>query len=364
MHLRARDGATPPSTVEDQEMAATLLAGLDGSRSAEEIIELVPDHRFQAHKMLSDFVRDRVVRPVDCNEMLEIAEELEQSDPDRAWLLIERALESEPHHVDLLAAKARLAAQLDEPTMAVDAHKLLAHLHLEAEQPEDAHAALLAGQKLAPNDASLWERSLDLAISQGRLDDGLHLVDLYRKPGLHARARAVLDRLLTVEPDATDLHLEFARTCVDCGEPRAAITHLANRAKALVGASAYDAARELYSEILEVEPNHKEAAVAIDMIDRQEFERRRLRRRRALHHTVFGAIAVVIGLLVCCEVVARIEYTAARSLISSERMLEQGHHQDALAVYQQLAAQNPFAITTWFELPTLIADLEARLDER
>jgi tetratricopeptide (TPR) repeat protein len=238
-------------------------------------------------------------------------------------------------------------------------------LSIEAGRPNEARTALAAAQLLAPTDASLWERSLDLAVSQGRPEDarrdGLRLVELLRKPGLHARAKAVLSRLLTVDPEDDDLHVEFARTAVDCGDAKEGVRHLTGRAKELISARSYADARELYGEILAIEPGHKEASVAIEMIDEQEFERRLERRRRMRQTAITAAIVALIGLFVCCDVLARIDYAATRSLISSERMIERNMHADALALYRQLRAEHPLAVTAWFDLPGVIEDLEQRI---
>jgi tetratricopeptide (TPR) repeat protein len=191
----------------------------------------------------------------------------------------------------------------------------------------------------------------------------MRLVELYRGPGLHARAKAVLDRLLCVEPDAIDLHVEFARSCVDCGEPDAAVKHLARRGKSLVGAGNYVAARTLYSEILAIDPNHQEAAVSVEMIDKEEFARRRERRRRVLLAAATAAIAAVLGAFLCFEVLARIAAVETRALISREYMIERGHYDDAILLWRRFAEEHPLAVTSWFEVPAGIGELEARREE-
>jgi tetratricopeptide (TPR) repeat protein len=191
----------------------------------------------------------------------------------------------------------------------------------------------------------------------------MRLVELYRGPGLHPRARAVLDRLLCVEPDAIDLHVEFARTCVDCGEADVAVKHLARRGKALVGAGNYVAARTLYGEILAIDPNNDEAAVSVEMIDKEEFARRRERRRRVLLALTTAGCAAVLGAFVCFEVLARIACIEVRSLVSREYMIERGQYDDAIAVWRRVADEHPLAATTWFDVPAWIADLEARREE-
>jgi tetratricopeptide (TPR) repeat protein len=367
MHFRAREGARVRGEAEDQELATELLKALDGSRSALEVVGMFPDRRFLAYKLLADLVRDRAARPVTGDDLLKLAVGAAAADEPRARMLVRRGLDSEPHHEGLLAAEAKFAERLDDASGAAAAHKLLAHLHAEAGRTEEAVSALEQAKRLTPNDPTLWERTLQLALAQGRREDGLRdgmqLVALYRGPGLHARAKAVLERLLRVEPDAIDLHLEFARTAVDCGAAAEGIKHLARRGKALVGAGNYVAARTIYAEILAIDPNHNEATISIEMIDKEEFAHRRERRRRVLFATGLGTTAAAFGTALVLEVSARIACIEARSLLSRERVIEQGHYQDAIAVWQRVRSDHPWTPTAWFDLPRQIADLEERAAE-
>ena len=367
MHFRVRPGQKAPADCEDAETAASLLQLLDGSRSALELVAMFPDRRFLAWKLLAELVRDHVARPASGDDLLALVKAAEHDDPQRARLLAQRALDSEPHHLQLLAAEAALAEQLGDKNAATAAHKLLAHLHLEAGRADEALTALTEGKRLSPADPSLWERSLQLALTQGRRQDalreGLRLVELHRGPGLHARAKAVLDRLLSVEPNAIELHVEFARSCVDCGTSDEAVKHLARQGKVLVGAENYVGARTLYGEILAIDPNHREAAVSIEMIDKEEFARRRARRRRWAMVASTACAGLMLGTLACLDVVARVACIEARSLIARERMVEHGHHRDALAVWERLRAEHPFSLVRWLEVPREIADLQDRIAE-
>lgn len=368
MHFRVREGARAPAGAEDAELASQLMQALDGSRSALEVVAMFPDRRFFAYKLLGELVRDRIARPVTGDDLLALATALGDEDTARARQLVRRGLDSEPHHQGLLELDAKLAHELGDSAGAASAHKLLAHLHSEAGRTDQAATELEAAKQLTPNDPSLWERTLQLALAQGRrhdcVRDGMRLVELYRGPGLHTRAKAVLDRLLVVEPDDVDLHVEFARTTVDCGEPEAAVRHLARRGKSLVGAGNYVAARTLYSEILAIDPAHTEAAVSIEMIDKEEFARRRERRRRVLFGIGMAATLAFVGTFVALEVLARVACVEMRSLISRERMIERGQYDEAIAVWQRVRSEHPLAPSAWFDVPRAIADLEERREEQ
>ena len=52
----------------------------------------------------------------------------------------------------------------------------------------------------------------------------------------------------------------------------------------------------------------------------------------------------------------RVACIEARSLIARERMVEHGHHRDALAVWERLRAEHPFSLVRWLEVPREIAE--------
>jgi len=59
----------------------------------------------------------------------------------------------------------------------------------------------------------------------------------------------------------------------------------------------------------------------------------------------------------------RVACIEARSLIARERMVEHGHHRDALAVWERLRAEHPFSLVRSLEVPREIADLQDRIAE-
>lgn len=367
MHFQVRSGARCPAEIEDPEFAAQILEALDGSRSVKEVADLFPHRRFLCHKLLADFARDRIARPTGTEDLLALAQAAEENDPGRARQLVRRALEREPHHLELLAAEARLAEALDDDAAAAEARKLMAHLHLEGGRSDEALQELDRAKKLAPTDASLWERSLALLLAQGRRDeaigDGLQLVAMHRGPGLHVRAKEVLERLLRVAPDDDQLHVELARCRVDCGESQEAVKQLARRGKVLVQKQDYVNARLLYEEILDIEPGNREATVSIEMIDKEIYQRRRERKRRLVRLFLTGLGVASFGAASCVELAAQFAAVETHSLISKERMIEQRQYEDAIVLWNAMRERHRFSLTAAFEVPRYVADLRARQQE-
>lgn len=365
MHFQVRDGAHCREDVEDPELAAQLLQQLDGSSSIKEVADRFPFQRFLACKLLAEFVRDRVARPTSADDLRAIAHEAEANDPARARQLVRRGLDSEPHHPGLLAAEARLAEALGEPAAAAAASKLLAHLHLETGHTEEALQQLENGKRLTPADPTIWERTLTLALTQGRRQDalaeGMQLVQLYRAPGLHSRAKDVLERLLKVEPDSVELHIEHARTRVDCGESADAVKSLLRQGKVLIGQEDYDSARALYEEALDIEPGNREASLSIEMIDQEIFKRRRERKRRAVRILIASCTGLLLGMLLVIEIVARVTYVEVRSLIARERMIEEQRYAEVIALLERVRTDHPLTPTALLEIPRHIADLQQQL---
>lgn len=367
MHFQVRTGASSRHDVEDPELADAILQALDGSRSVKEIADLFPNRRFLTYKLLADFVKDRVARPTSADDLLAIAAQTEALVPARARQLVRRGLDSEPHHLELLGAEARLAEALGDYNAAAAACKLMAHLLLDAGNTADGLQRLEQAKRLTPSDPAIWDRTLTLALTQGRrqdaVEEGLRLVELYRAPGLHSRAKEVLDRLLKVDPESVEVNVEYARARVDCGEAAEGVKHLARRGKAFIGRENYLAARTLYEEILQIEPANREAALSIEMIDKEIFARRRERKRRAIRLCVNVACALVGGLLLWCEVAARMAFVETRSLISRELMIETGQYRDAIVLLRRLCDDHPLALTAKWDVPRWIADLELRLGD-
>ncbi|HZN40221.1 MAG TPA: DUF4388 domain-containing protein [Planctomycetota bacterium] len=367
LHFQVRDGARLKDDVEEPALAEQILKALDGSRSVKEVANLFPNRRFLTYKLIADFVGERIARPTGAGDLLEFARRIEAVDAERARKLVRRGLDSEPHNAELLAVESRLAEELQDAVGAAAAHKVLAHMHLEAGRTDAALVALNAAKKLTPTDPTLWERTLALALQQGRrqdaLHEGMHLVKLYRAPGLHNKAQEVLGKLVQIEPDSHALHVEYARSMVDSGQSQEAVKHLGKRGKMLIAKEDYVTARSLYEEILHIEPGNEEATVSVEMIDKENFAKRRERKRRAIRMVLTIAGMLLLGTMIGIELIGRSAYNDTRSLISRERMIEQGLYHEAISLLNTVKLEHPFALTTLLDIPRMIADLEERAHE-
>ncbi len=359
-----RDGVELPADLEEPEMAAKLLAALDGGRNVKETVDLFPSCRLLAYSYVARFVRDRLARPAAAEDLATVASSLETTDPQHARRVVGRGLEVEPHHLHLLELEGRLAKRLKEPKAAAAAAKVMAHVFLEAGDTARSREALDQARLLDPTDAAVRERILALDLDEGRfaeaVQDGMKLVALYRAPGLHAKAKEVLARLVEADPKSLQLRLELARTLVDSGAPEEAIEGLLRHGKKLVAAENYVDARMVYEELLSIAPSHKEARRSLEMIDQQIFKHRRERRRRIQRLTLAVLCLIAFGRLAWLEVAAQIDLEKTTSEVSREELIEQRKYADAIAKYEELAERNRFTWTARYCVSKRIEELKAK----
>jgi tetratricopeptide (TPR) repeat protein len=364
VHFIARETAECSDQITDPGIGAALLAALDGTRSVTEVVDLFPSQRFMTFQVLSELIRDRLVRAAEADDLVNVAGSVSDSDPERARKIIARGLEAEPHHMGLLTLEAELAEEQGQAAAAASALKMIAHLEIEAGRIEEAKDRLEHAKLLTPSDTAIWERTLTLALQQGRRQDavaeGLTLTDLYRAPGLHAKAREVLERLLKVEPDSIQLRLEHARTQVDSGDSQEAVRGLARFGKALVGSESYAAARLFYEEILAIEPGNREATLCLELIDKETYARRRERKRRVVRYTVASALVALASTALFLETSARIDLVETTSRVDQDRLLEEGRFEQAIRLFEEVAERHPCTATSFFDVRRRLSDLRLR----
>jgi tetratricopeptide (TPR) repeat protein len=363
-HYLAPEGFDPEGEG-DADFAREVLARLDGTRSVREAVKSFPHRRFEAYELIVRMIEAQVVRGLGPDDLVELAQELADNDEDLSWQVILDGLVAHTHHLGLLRAKVKLAAERKEEKAAAEALKVIAHVQLEAGDRKGALGELMRAGELDPDDPAIWERTLELAVADGRneqaLAHGMRLVRLYRAPGLHSRACEVLEALVRLEPDRWDIQRELARSRADCGNSSSAVAGLERYGKKLLAKEEYKDARRVQEEILRLVPGRKEAQQTIEMIDSHVFERRRSWRRRMLRRTALVlAVAAVVAVAVL-DGRARLDYARTNSEVSRDNLIEDHQYSEAIARFAAVRARHPYAPATYFDLRRRIADLEQKL---
>lgn len=352
-----------PGAGED-ELAAALLAGLDGTRSVAEALAAFPHRRFDAYRVLSDLIEAGAVRLARPEDLLRMARERAKREPERAWTLLERALEGAPQERELLVERALLGEGLGKLEEAAEALKVLAHLHLEAGRADEGRARLEDAKRVAPADPAVWEKSYRLALSQGRradaLADGRHLAELYRPPGLHRKAALVLAELTELAPEDFGLCRELAHELADAGDSAPALAALEAFARAALGRGDDRGARAALEEVLRFDAGREDARASIARIDEGLYERRRRRRERLRRSALWLALAALALFAAAREAVARRALAGAERAIARGEWIEAKSYERAAAALEAVARAHPWTSTALFDVPRLVTELRAK----
>jgi tetratricopeptide (TPR) repeat protein len=348
----------------DAELAQALLARLDGTRSVREAVKTFPHRRFEAYDLFVKLIEAGAVHALGPDDLVGLAEQLADAHGDEAWQVILDGLVAHTHHLGLLRAKVRLAGERDEKKSAAEALKLIAHVQLEAGDRRGALAELMRAGEFDPDDTAVWERTLELALADERHDEalehGLRLVQLYRKPGLHSRACAVLETLVRLDPERWDLQRELARSRADCGNSTTAVAGLERFGKKLLAREEYREARRVQEEILRLVPGRKEAQQTLEMIDSRVYERRRAWRRSMLGRAALAAAGLFLTALAVLDARARLDYSRANRAVSRESLIEERRYDEAIARFEEVRARHPYALASLFDVRRRIRDLEEK----
>ena len=368
MHFVAIDPDRIPEEIEHPEVAKQLLSRLDGSRSVAEVVQTFGVHSFLAHCTLAQLVKERVVRTVESSDLAEKATSLKGKDPKRALQIVRRARETEPRNPNLLALEADLCEAIGDKSGAAAATKILAHIHLERGDNDRGRKLLEKAVAFDPDDTAVWEKSLGLAIEEGRVEDavreGMSLVELYRAPGLHSRASEVLERLRELKPDDLDLSLEWARSRTAAGDPKSAVAELLRLGKVWVGRESYAGAARLFEGALDIEPGNEIAKKYHDKIENDQIRQRRERGRRFRRRLRNAVATVCLLTLLVFEMWARVDVAEATTEISDKRWIEMRQYQRAHDRLQEVAEQYWFTPTRFIELRTQLRTLEDRIAQQ
>lgn len=338
---------------------------LDGSRSVTEIIAAFPHRRFEAYQLIADLAEAQTIRLAAPTEMNKLIQELSRHDRERAMALLERGLTANPRNLNLLCTKALLAEELGELEQASEALKVAVHLQLEAGLAADARKGLDRLKELGPEDPFVWERSLDLAVQEGRTEDALadaeQLVELFTGPGLFKKAAAVLERMVELSDGAWEHVKALAHARADAGERAEAVNGLEEYGAAELARENYPFAHKVYDEILAIDPECERAKETIDEIKSGELARKKALWRKLKARAILALCALAALGALGHEILARRAYVEVQQEVARRGLIESGHYADALLLYTEMRASYPWATVSLYDVRQQITDLEAKI---
>jgi len=338
---------------------------LDGSRSVTEIVAAFPHRRFEAYQVLADLAETQAIRLAAATEMNKLIQELSRHDRTRALQLLDRGLAASPRNLNLLCTKALLAEELGELEEASEALKVAVHLQLEAGAMADARKGLDRLKTLGPDDPFVWERSMELAIQEGRkedaLEDGEQLVELYTGPGLFKKAATVLERMVELSDGAWEHVKALAHARADAGDRDEGVAGLEEYGAARLAEENYAFAHKVYEEILQLDPDCESARETIQEIKSGELARKKALWRKIKSRTVLGLCAALALFGLAYEVMARRAYVEAQGEVTRRALIESGHYAEALEVYARMRARYPWATVSLYDVSRQISELETKI---
>ena len=366
IHYELAREPSSASSPEATKLLRQLAPLLDGTRSIGEVAARFPHRRFEVYELLAQLAETRTIRRCDPGELGKRVLELARRDKARAWELLARGLELDPHNLTLLTTKAALAEKLGDVEQACEALKMVAHLELEGGGSAGARAALDRLKKLDKDDPFVWEKSFDLALAEERADDavadGKRLVELYRGPGLDKKAAAVIERLFETGAQNWDLVREFAQLRAAARDVRGAVQVLEKYGKERLREEAYPLAQRAYEEMLVLDPYNKRAKQALEEITSGALVKKRAKWRKLRRRLVVAAVCVVVLPWLTYESLARRACMNVTRTMLSERWIEDGRFDDAITAYRGVRASYGWATVSMYEASESIAALEAKRD--
>lgn len=367
-HFTVAPSSRSPRAAGDEAKArfqAAVLELLDGSRSVREVVARFPTRRFDVYQLLGDLSRAQVIRPIGPSDVNRRVVELAGRDKTRAFALLERSLEQNPHQLELLRTKAALAEKAGETEQAVEALKLVAHLELERSDDAAALATLKRLTKLAGDDPFAWEKRFELALAHERRAEALEaagkLIEIHRKPGLHRKVVGVLERLLESQTPTWPLVRELARARAEAGERDAAAKGLERYAATQIALGAFEHARQVYEEVLALHPAREKAKARLADLKSGALAQRKARWRRARRRWAALFVVFVVLPWLGYEALARRAFRAATCALVSERMIEAGDTARAIERFEALRSRYAWSTTALFDVEPVIDELEVRV---
>jgi tetratricopeptide (TPR) repeat protein len=306
---------------------------LDGTRDVAAVIRDSALGRFAVSKVLSQLISDRLARPISADELRALAEQAESADNlEQAKTLLRRALDLERNDTGLRRRLAKILENTGEKVEAASQYKLLANSLLDRGRSGEAADCLRRAIDLMPTDVGTRERLFKILSESGSMtvviETGLDLAGTYSGLGLNEKARAALERMLSLNPkDRLPLERKLVEANLALGDVKGAVGVLRKIARRHLKERDYEEAGSVYEEILKLEPKDDEARKRVAEIQAGAVERMLERRRRLIRSGIAAAVAFLALIFVVREIAARPAETEARieasgKVVEAARALE------------------------------------------
>ncbi|GEM_PF-3206389 len=295
-----------------------ILRYLDGQHDVREIVDHSHVPKFDVCKFIYRLVEEEKVHHAPFETLLEFGDQaVSEEDLPRAVKFYEQALQGKiKKKSDQIKARLRLAQALeylDRKKEAADQYKVLADAKIEE---KDVEGAINIWQKvidLNPLDLENKERLINVYLENrahldpGRSDvirsiefslfkNGKSLAMAFAYAGQIDRAKEVLNRLIELVPSNVELRKALANIHLDAGEKAEAVEELEHIAQFLLANRNYEEIREVYKNILKIDPSRADIRKKISMIEAGEAVGPTSERRSLLKPLLIGlAVLLVLG---------------------------------------------------------------------
>lgn len=365
IHLVLVEGSIDPSNSDYPELVASLIAELDGSVSVGEVRDLFPGDSTRVTCLLARWLGEHRLRVVGPDELALLARSGKVGEAERALELVRRGLSVQPRHPELLEQEGSLCEELGSLREASRSYRLLGHHFLEASDTDRGRELFEKSRDLEPADPAPRERLLELAVDDGRIEDaiseGMALVELHRVPGLHDRARAVLECLIAVAPEQLSLRVEWARSTAESGEPTVAAEELLRLARKRARKGESEAAREALAFAATIDPTNSGVQELLSDLQNDIFQQRRVAWKRWRRRATQSVVMVLILAVFVLDLRARMAVVEVTRSVSRERLIEKGEYKQALNRYQQLVDGQWPLPAVWLEVNPLLKELRRKI---
>ena len=275
---------------------------LDGRRNVARVVEATGLSNFQVCKLLSQMLDVGAIAPVAPEELLPLAAEcLAEDRLQDAIALYERAIELQVGLPDAHSAAAKAYQAANEYEHAIYHLECEAQARLEAGDRAGAAQRLFEVRNLVPTDLQAREQLVELTLGQGAvsiagfdaLAEGKELVELLVEFGDLQRVRAMLERLLQVEPNDPDLKKTLVNVHLKAGDQKRVVELYESIADDLVRQQKPLEAVAYLQKILLIDRGRNDISERVRRL--YEFDERSRRRGRAL--SILGVVFCLLLVL-------------------------------------------------------------------